>query len=218
MSRRGIITLVVRGGFGTIPNQHIRDTWTRAQQLLIPGTNRIDFSSYTPNIHGALQIQFAANDDGTGTINGYSAIIDDQQRVTFLTPHVSSDTVIYARYGDGTDWSNWFAILVERQFIEVIRIAYGLTDTLGSPIGTAQTLTLTGTLTGEFTTPPTTTTSPYWYFQVPSGFELDSIKNAGLAVPTPDPNWTQVGTTGRWINHSAFTGYTARFIIELRRA
>ena len=158
--------------------------------------------------------------DGTGTITGYTALIDQGTRlITFLTPTVASNTTIYCRIGDGTDWTNWTRLNIIRQVAPpaAITITYGLTDTNGIPSGAALTLRLVDTLTGMFNTPPTTATNPYWYFQVPSDYALVSIKNAGFGRPIVDPNWVQEGTTGRYINRTAFVGYSGRYEIELRR-
>lgn len=212
--------LVVNDAAVSIPTQTIRDSWDLADSRGERSTNRIDFSPYTPSpTLGYLRVQFAANRDGTGTVIGYSARIDSSNRVTFLTPTVITDHRVYARYGDGISWSNWFAIIVEKYAPSApvtIVILYGSTDTLGAPVGTAGRLSLTGTLTGSFITPTSTSDRPYWYFEIPTGYELVSIKNKTLGLNTDDPNWARIGDTGRYLNHSPIVGFTGNFEITVR--
>ena len=223
MSNRATITLIVADVFTHVPTIDIRGSWTSGQSSSNANTNRIDFSAYTPSQHsGNLQIQFASNSNGTGSVTGYSVDIDSQNKVTFFTPDISNDRIIYGRYGDGTDWSNWFQIRVKHiVVITTVEITYGLTDRAGNPSGTAQTLNVSASrtiLSANFMTPHTTSSSPYWYFDVPSGYALNAIKNIGFAMPVDDSaNWVRVGATNRYINRTPIEGFTGNYMIEIRR-
>ena len=211
--------LVVNDAAVSIPTQNVRDSWSLEDSRGERITNRIDFSDYVPSpLLGDLRLEFAASRDGTGTVIGYSARVDYRNRVTFLTPTIRTDQRVYARFGDGVSWSNWFAIIVEKHTAAVptsVQLTYGATDTLGAPV-TSNTLTLTGTLTGDFTTPVATSHNPYWYVEIPSGYELVQILNLGLGLNSVDPNWARVGATGRYINYAALTGFTGQYRIEIR--
>ena len=235
MSSRGVITLLVRELSSdhlfsqSVPRQVVRDAWTRVQSLLIPSTNRLDFTSYTAPIpQGTLQVQFASSPDGTGVVAGYAALVREEQ-VTFLTPVIGADKTIYGRYGDGIHWTNWFPLFVERVSTPVtpvtppptateVHIVFGLADTSDAPTGSPQTLILRNTFTGTFTTPHATTLAPRWYFEIPRGYELVSIKRQGLSgsMPTPDANWVQIGSTNRYINRAAVPGFDATCVITIQ--
>ena len=219
MSNRGVITIIVPedDGFTHIPTLNIRDAWDTAQRLNIPSTNRFDFSAYTPAGHGTLQVEFSSDINGIGSLSGYSVFIDSRQRVTFLAPPISADKTIYGRYGDGVNWSNWFAIRVSRH-VSSVTIEYGLADSSDDPTGTVGRLSLVGSLSGTFMTPQTTSSSPYWYFEIPTGYELVSIKNAGLGTPVDSANWNRIASTNRYVNRTPFEGYSGTFLIEIRRS
>ena len=100
-------------------------------------------------------------------------------------------------------------------------ITYGLADSSGSPVGTAQNSAAFSLSVGASHTtasldfPVTTATNNVWYIELPAGLTFIRAYNPGDGDDTA--SWVRQGSTQRWTNTIGFGNAEKSFAITVRR-